>query len=412
MDSEVAASPGTLLDRWPLYDGGRQGDSALEEARHRLFLKSTLDQIPVTRVADITPLDVLGIPVFAAVTPLARDLTTHLGKGVDKETARISAVMEAVERVSAEELEGRCRRATYVELTSSGASVADPLSFDLPPLTSYRPDSPFEWVEGWELVSARPIWVLADLARSPAREGILDQVDTNGLAAGFTHGRAVRSAILEIVERDAVSQHHFFQQYGHEGDVGPVRRRIDPDSLPPIPKALAERARNAGLKLVLEDLTTDLEIPVISSTLIDPSFPDASGPMPLVVEGWGADLRAGAAATQAILESFQSRLGVIHGARDSYNQVPRSRRGTERNLLNVAAEHDFSTIPDANSPDLETEIEFILEKLGSAGLTQAIVIDMSRKSLGLPVVRVRVPGLSLFTIDHRRVGWRSARHLL
>ena len=213
--------------------------------------------------------------MFASVTPLAKDLTTHLGKGVDKETARISAVMEAVERVSAEELEGQSRRATYVELTSSGASVADPLSFDLPPLTSYRPDSPFEWVEGWELVSARPIWVLADLARSPAQEGILDQVDTNGLAAGFTRGRAVRSAILEIVERDAVSQHHFFQQYGHEGDVGPVRRRIDPDSLPPIPKALAERARNAGLKLILEDLTTDLEIPVISSTLIDPSFPDA-----------------------------------------------------------------------------------------------------------------------------------------
>ena len=317
MDSEVAASPGTLLDRWPPYDGGREGDSALEEARHRLFLKSTLDQIPVTRVADITPLDVLGIPVFAAVTPLARDLTTHLGKGVDKETARISAVMEAVERVSAEEFEGQSRRATYVELTSSGASVADPLSFDLPPLTSYRPDLPFEWVEGWELVSARPIWVLADLARSPAQEGILDQVDTNGLAAGFTRGRAVRSAILEIVERDAVSQHHFFQQYGHEGECRRAeRRRIDLDSLPSVPKALAELARDAGLKLVLEDLTTDFEIPVISSTLIDPSFSDAAGPMPLVVEGWGADLRAGAAVTHAILESFQSRLGVIHGARD------------------------------------------------------------------------------------------------
>lgn len=412
MDSEVAVSPSSLLDRWPLYDRRHEGASALEEARHRLFLKSTIDQVPVTRIADITPLDVLGTPVFASVTPLARDLTTHLGKGMDKETARVSAVMEAVERVSAEELEGESRWATYVELTSSGARVADPLSFDLPPLTSYRPDSLFEWVEGWELVSARPIWVLADLARSPAQEGILDQVDTNGLAAGFTRGRAVRSAILEIVERDAVSQHHFFQQYGHEGDVGPGRRRIDLDSLPPIPKALAERAKKASLKLILEDLTTDLEIPVISSTLIDPSFSGATGPMPLVVEGWGADLLAGAAVTHAILESFQSRLGVIHGARDSYNQVPPSRRGTEQNFWKVVAEHDFSTIPDVNSPDLETEIEFILKKLESAGLTQAIVIDISRKSLGLPVVRVRVPGLSLFTIDHRRVGWRSARHLL
>lgn len=412
MDSEVEESPGSLLERWPLYDGRQEGDGSLEKARHRLFLRSTIDQVPVTRIADITPLDVLDIPVFASVTPLARDLTTHLGKGIDKETARISALMEAIERVSAEELEGESRCTTYVELVSSGASVADPLSFDLSPLTSYRPDSPFEWVEGWDLLRGGPIWILADLARSPAQEGILDQVDTNGLAAGFTRGRALRSALLEVVERDAVSQHHFFQQYGIEGDAGPVRRRIDLDTLPPTPKALAERAKSASLKLILEDLTTDLEIGVISSTLIDPSFPGAAGPMPLMVQGWGADLVAEAAVTQAILESFQSRLGVIHGARDSYNQIPPSRRETERDILNVVAEHNFSTVRDTISVDLETEIEFILEKLESTGLTQVIVIDMSRRLVGLPVVRVRVPGLSLFTIDHRRVGWRSARYLL
>lgn len=410
MDSEVVGPP-SLLDRWPLYDRRNEGRSALEEAKQKLFLKSTIDQVPVTRIADITSLDVLGTPVFAAVTPLATDLTTHLGKGLNEETARISAVMEAVERVSAEELESESRHATYLELTSAGAKIADPLSFDLPPLTSYRPNARFEWVEGWELVSARPIWVLADLARSPAKEGILDQVDTNGLAAGFTRGRAVRSAILEVVERDAVSQHHFFQQYGYEGHTGPSRRRIDLDSLPPISKSLAERAKKAKLKLILEDLTTDLEIPVISSTLIDPFFCGAAGPTPLVAVGWGADLLAGAAITHAILESFQSRLGVIHGARDSYNQVPASPRDTDKSW-NSGADHDFSTIPNTNLPDLETELQYILERLKSAGLTQAIVINMSRKSLGLPVVRVRVPGLSLFAIDHCRVGWRSARHLL
>jgi YcaO-like protein with predicted kinase domain len=401
-----------LLGRWPLYEGGLEGDCTPEHARLRLLSKSMMDQIPITRVADITPIDVLGIPVFASVTPLAKDLTTHLGKGVDRETAFISSVMEAVERVSAEEFEGECRRATYLELASSGAHVADPLSFDLPPLTSYRPNSPFEWAEGWELFSAQPIWVLADLARSPAKEGILDQVDTNGLAAGFTYGYAVRSAILEVAERDAVSQHHFFEQYGHEGHVGPARRRIDPNSIPPKPKALVERAKKANLELILEDLTTDLEIPVISSALIDPSFPGAAGPTPLVFGGWSADVLAEVAVTRAILESFQSRLGVIHGARDSYNQVPSSRRETRRNPLAGVVEHDFSTIPNANLPDLETEIDFILARLKSIGLGQAIVIDMTRKTLDLPVVRMRVPGLSLFTIDHRRVGWRSARHLL
>src|SRR5262245_39602974 len=42
-------------------------------------LRAVLRRIPVTRVADLTPLDRLALPVFSAVTPLAGDLTTHLG---------------------------------------------------------------------------------------------------------------------------------------------------------------------------------------------------------------------------------------------------------------------------------------------------------------------------------------------
>jgi ribosomal protein S12 methylthiotransferase accessory factor len=354
----------------------------------------------------------LQVPVFTSVTPMAKDLTTHLGKGMDKEAARVGAVMEAIERISAQELDGKLHQFTYSELTSCGANVADPLWFDLPRASSYRQDRKFEWVEGWELVSSRPIWILADLARSPATEQILDQVDTNGLAAGFTHSQALRSGILEVVERDAVSQHHFFHRFGQAGDRGPVGRRIDMTSLPPGPGALADRARNAGLELILEDLTTDLQIPVISSTLIDRAFPGVSGPMPLVAEGWGADLRAAAAATHAILESFQSRLGVIHGARDSYNQMSSFPGGQRGGSNQMSTQHDFSTIPEMDLPDLKAEIEFVLERLNAVGLQQAIIIDLARKSFGVPVVRVRVPGLSLFAIDSRRVGWRSARHVL
>jgi ribosomal protein S12 methylthiotransferase accessory factor len=74
--------------------------------------------------------------------------------------------------------------------------------------------------------------------------------------------------------------------------------------------------------------------------------------------------------------------------------------------------HDFSTIPEMALPDLRAEIEFVIERLEAVGIQRAIVIDLTRKSFGVPVVRVRVPGLSLFAIDNRRVGWRSARHLV
>ena len=72
----------------------------------------------------------------------------------------------------------------------------------------------------------------------------------------------------------------------------------------------------------------------------------------------------------------------------------------------------FSALRSAAFDDLETETDHILDRLGSVGIRQAIVVDMKRDDLGIAVVRVRVPGLSAFVADRHRVGWRCARHLL
>jgi YcaO-like protein with predicted kinase domain len=412
--TEACDVTNSYIAKWPLIQEVTAHEAARKAESSRL--EAILDRVPVTRVADITRLDVLGVPVFAAITPLAKDLTTHLGKGLDKESARVSAVMEAVERVSAEQIAGSVRRATYEELRSSGNNVADPVTFDLPPRTTFRKDSQFEWVEGWELFEGRPIWVLADLARSPASEGVLDQVDTNGLAAGFTYGEAVRRAVLEVIERDAVSQHHFFELYGGDGSIEPPKRRIDPNSLLGTPRVLVERAWEANLDVVLEDLTADLEVSVISSTLIDYAFASVQGPSLYLFGGWGADLNPEIAVTRAITEAFQSRLGVIQGARDSFNQVPRAMRPftTEkrRSVLQPVFGYKFSAAEETKFGHIEAEIDFLLERFKSVGFRKAIIIDMRRKDLDLPVVRFRVPGLSAFTVDRRRLGWRCARHLL
>ncbi len=404
--------PLSRLERWPLYNRDQRGNNNRQDAIVGRCDRLILDQVPITRVADITALDVIGIPIFTSVTPMAKDLTTHLGKGTDKEAARVGAVMEALERISAEEFDCKPEKFTYIELLTLGATAADPLSFDLPRTSGYRPDCSFDWVQGWDLVNNRPIWILADLVRSPASEHVLDKVDTNGLAAGFHYDQALRSGILEVIERDAVSQHLFVRRFGPGTERHCVARRIDLASLPPGPKALASRAKDAGLELILEDLTTDLRIPVISCKLLDRAFPATSGPISLVAEGWGVDLQAADAATHAILEAFQSRLGLIQGARDSYNQVPLSSGAVRGEANQVQALHDFSTVPEMVLPDVKAEIEYVIERLEAVGIQQAIVIDLTRRSFCVPVVRVRVPGLSLFAIDSRRVGWRSARHLV
>src|SRR5262245_15745605 len=84
---------------------------ALEETARRVG--DLLDAIPVTRVSDISRLELSPAPVMTAITPLARDLTTHMGKGSTVRAARVSAIMEAIERISAEAVRRDVRRASY-----------------------------------------------------------------------------------------------------------------------------------------------------------------------------------------------------------------------------------------------------------------------------------------------------------
>ena len=58
-------------------------------------------QIGVTRLADITGMDVLGIPNFSAVLPGTEDyIWVYSGKGPTREHAMASALMESIERYS------------------------------------------------------------------------------------------------------------------------------------------------------------------------------------------------------------------------------------------------------------------------------------------------------------------------
>ncbi|MDO5815451.1 MAG: YcaO-like family protein, partial [Methanobrevibacter sp.] len=58
----------------------------------------------VTRIADITDLDRIGIPIYTAIRPTAEEgaVSIYGGKGITKEHSKASAMMEAFERYSAE----------------------------------------------------------------------------------------------------------------------------------------------------------------------------------------------------------------------------------------------------------------------------------------------------------------------
>jgi ribosomal protein S12 methylthiotransferase accessory factor len=78
----------------------------------------------ITRIAVLTGLDVLGIPVAAAVRPNSRSIAVHQGKGVTLSAAKASALMEAVETHHAETMALPLRLASFAELAPD---AADPM---------------------------------------------------------------------------------------------------------------------------------------------------------------------------------------------------------------------------------------------------------------------------------------------
>lgn len=378
-------------------------------------LALVLGRLPVTRVADLTPLDPIRLPVFAAVTPLAQDLTTHMGKGPDAVSARVSALMEAVERVSAEAAPpGSTRRARFADLPP-GAAV-DPESLDLPADSLYSPEREITWIESFDLLAGAPVLLAADLALNPPREGVLQEVDTNGLASGNTRLEAVVHGLCEVIERDAISQMELTAHFGDPADLRPPGHEVAPATLPATARSWVERLLGAGLDVTVQDITTDLGVATFCATITDYSFPSPAGPITLHSPGWGAAVNAEAAALRAVTEAVQSRLGAVQRARDSFNVFHTGARRASRSerLRRLQASHrlPFGRTPSFENADLRADLEHLLGCLAAAGLDRVVATDLTRPDLGIPVVRVRVPGLACYSVNRRRIGWRCLRHLL
>src|SRR5687768_1889525 len=105
-----------LRTRVPKHGGvGRHRECSSEETFERV--RPHLRRAGITRIADITGLDRIGIPVFNAIVPRSQDeLSVYNGKGGTPIDAMTSAVMEAMERFCAWQPMRPQRLASYTEL--------------------------------------------------------------------------------------------------------------------------------------------------------------------------------------------------------------------------------------------------------------------------------------------------------
>jgi ribosomal protein S12 methylthiotransferase accessory factor len=291
---------------------------------------------------------------------------------------------------------------------NSGSTPVDPRSFLLPDDSGYEEGRPIRWAPAWDLLAEAPAWVPLDLAISPPREGLLHEVCTNGLASGNTQLEAVVHGLAEVIERDATSQLLFAREMGEPG-AGPALVEIDRETIPEALRAKVEGIEGEEVRVRLAWLMSETKIPVVRARLFEGALFEGSG-APRRHVGYGCDPSAEVALDRALNEAAQARLMAIQGARDSYNRArirPEQGRGAaERRSTS------FSELPTNESPDLFEDLQALLAGLRRAGFSSALAVDLTRADLGLPVVRVLVPGLACFQVNRRRVGWRCLRWLL
>ena len=366
-----------------------------------------LEKAGMEPLEDITGKDTTGIPVFSVYRKDTAKGTfgNYNGKGPTAEQAMASAVMEAMERYCCERRESdTVVHGTYAEASETGPAVCPPdLILPRYALASWR-DAEIAWVRGYDLFSGSEVWVPACAAfypYYPDGDMQLMRYNTNGLASGNTIEEAILHALFELIERDAWSIADYREVSGRDIIVD------DPDS---VPGRLLERFSDAGAEISLKDLTSDIGITTIGAAADDVRTKDPE----MLTIGVGTHLDPEIAAVRALTEVAQSRTSHRHGLKvNAELRESTLKLGYDRikalNPMWYRPSSDSVRLTEMESrstPYVLDDIEIVLGALMDAGFDSVIAVDFTRPELGVPTVRMIVPGLEVYTMDTERMGGR------
>lgn len=354
-------------------------------------------RVGITRVANVTGLDHLGVPVVMVVRPNSRCVSVAQGKGIDLDSARASGLMESIEAHHAETVELPTRMASYAELRRR-ERVADPTSLARPVASRFSPEVRLPWVSGRSLGTGDAVWVPLETveidATLPAAylKGCF-HLTSNGLASGNHLLEAIAHGLFEVVERDAM------QRWARRPDRADTR--IDLDAVEdPLTRSLLDRLDAADVALAAWDATSDIGIPCVHVTMIDRHAQPFRRVYPSQGQGCHHDSRV--ALLRATTEAAQARLTWIAGSRDDLSrstyQTARASDHLDRVRTEIADESrprlDPTSMPQHVHATLEDDVAAALAAITAAGADDPIVVDLTKPELGVPVVKVIAPGLA------------------
>ncbi|MFD9948508.1 TOMM precursor leader peptide-binding protein [Nonomuraea sp. NPDC059023] len=321
------------------------------------------------------------------------------GKGATSIEAKVGALCEAVERYSASRFGDE--ETTVDSMRGLGARAIHPNDCQLfhprqfgerdrwnaTHTFFHQVPEPFtettvtEWTPVWSLTRQEQRFLPTDLLYY--RSGGRLWADSNGNAAGSSLEDAIVQGFLELAERDAVAMWWYNRAR---------RPAVDVDSFgDPWITRLLERYRELGRTVWVLDVTNDLGIPVMAAI----SRRLGQGPESIML-GCGAHFDPHVALRRALTELGQLLSAVDLGDRN-LGKWSTATATAHPYLLPEPALTPLRAGDYAYAPrqDLSDDIGH-MRTLASGMGAELLVLDQTRPDIGMPVVKVIVPGLRHF----------------
>ena len=354
------------------------------------------------------------------LSSLRRSLRSKcVGKGSTPQQSRASALCESIERYShafhSDEIRCKRRFSDFVEAREDEAihpnavqlfsdrqldnaeqinSRGHPYNV-IPP--RFNPQAEIDWSPVWSLTQGRHRYLPTSMlygipAEHRGSSGLI--ADSNGCAAGNTLEEAILQGFFELVEREAFA----IWWYNRLSLPGVHLESFDDEYLASSTGYYREYQRD----LWLLDATSDLGIPTFIA-VSRRSEKDAED----IIYGAGTHTDPHIAALRAVCELNQvlnwiqgsGKGGTGHDVNDTLSRWWwDNAKIADHTYLAPASDialRSGSDYPVPDTADVREEVEHCRAKVEAGGM-EFMVLDMTRPDIGMPVVRVIVPGLRHF----------------
>lgn len=356
-------------------------------------IRPLLADYGVTRLADVTGLDDIGIPVVMAVRPLGLSLSVSQGKGSTSEAAFVSGAMEAVELWHAE------HAVPPPALTAPARDV--PLSYRVGDLEQHKgslltEDTVMDWVPARSLVTGEPTYLPRDavlMGRQirPDWRTYLVRASSNGVASGNGAEEAIVHGLYEVAERDALDA---------LDQPGAVRHTVDITTIDdPHCQDMIDRVLACGAWMEICHVPTRFGFPCLLAYL----WREDQGAS--IVSGAGCHSSPVIALSRAVAEAVQTRLTFIAGSRDDI--TPRMYAGGNYQRPEPAEPQltwgDITVRYGDDFADVAEEAQWAGQRIAEVTGADPLVVDLTwgpHTREQFHVVKVSAPGLGFSGRQH------------